>query len=122
MNHLPDEAARIATEQGWNDESIIIHLLGFIQHDASGASPSTCGRAPTMRSWRPRLAPTATATPWRRARRARTAAMCRTDVTITRHVEVHSASVQDRDGAAFVLDRITRRFPFLVTFLHLRRV
>ena len=39
--------------------------------------------------------------------------MCRTDVTITRHVEVHSASVQDRDGAAFVLDRITRRFPFL---------
>ena len=34
-------------------------------------------------------------------------------MTITRHVEVHSASVQDRDGAAFVLDRITRRFPFL---------
>ena len=28
-------------------------------------------------------------------------------------VEVHSASVQDRDGAALVLDRITRRFPFL---------
>jgi transposase len=28
-------------------------------------------------------------------------------------IEVHSASVQDRDGAARVLDRITRRFPFL---------
>lgn len=28
-------------------------------------------------------------------------------------VEVHSAGVQDRDGAALVLDRITRRFPFL---------
>jgi transposase len=28
-------------------------------------------------------------------------------------IEVHSASVQDRDGAALVLDRITRRFPFL---------
>ncbi len=26
-------------------------------------------------------------------------------------IEVHSASVQDRDGAALVLDRITRRFP-----------
>jgi transposase len=29
-------------------------------------------------------------------------------------VEVHSASVQDRDGAALVLDGITRRFPFLL--------
>ena len=28
-------------------------------------------------------------------------------------IEVHSASVQDRDGAALVLDRITRRFPFI---------
>ena len=28
-------------------------------------------------------------------------------------IEVHSAGVQDRDGAALVLDRITRRFPFL---------
>src|SRR6056297_322412 len=28
-------------------------------------------------------------------------------------VEVHSAGVQDRDGAALVLDRITRQFPFL---------
>jgi hypothetical protein len=28
-------------------------------------------------------------------------------------VEVHSASVQDREGAAPVLGRITRRFPFL---------
>ena len=28
-------------------------------------------------------------------------------------IEVHSARVQDRDGAALVLDRITRRFPFL---------
>jgi hypothetical protein len=26
-------------------------------------------------------------------------------------VEVHSASIQDRDGAALALDRITRRFP-----------
>jgi transposase len=28
-------------------------------------------------------------------------------------IEVHSAGVQDRDGAGLVLDRITRRFPFL---------
>ena len=49
MNHLPDEAARIATEQGWNDESIIIHLLGFIQHDASG-------EAPEEPAWEARLA------------------------------------------------------------------
>jgi transposase len=28
-------------------------------------------------------------------------------------IENHSAGVQDRDGAALVLDRITRRFPFL---------
>ena len=28
-------------------------------------------------------------------------------------IEVHSASMQDRDGAALVLDRITHRFPFL---------
>ena len=28
-------------------------------------------------------------------------------------IEVHSASVQDRDGAALVLDRIASRFPFL---------
>jgi hypothetical protein len=28
-------------------------------------------------------------------------------------VVVHSAGVQDRDGAAFVLDRIRSRFPWL---------
>ena len=28
-------------------------------------------------------------------------------------IEIHSAGVQDRDGAALVLDQITRRFPFL---------
>ena len=28
-------------------------------------------------------------------------------------IEVHSAGVQDRDGAVLVLERITRRFPFL---------
>ena len=32
-------------------------------------------------------------------------------------VEVHSAGVQDRDGTALVLDRITRRFPFIEKFL-----
>lgn len=31
-------------------------------------------------------------------------------------IEVHFAGVQDRDGAALVLDRITRRFPFLERF------
>jgi transposase len=31
-------------------------------------------------------------------------------------IEVHSAGVQDRDGAALVLDHITRRFPFLERF------
>jgi putative transposase len=31
-------------------------------------------------------------------------------------IEVHSANVQDRDGAALVLDRITRRFPFIERF------
>jgi hypothetical protein len=31
-------------------------------------------------------------------------------------IEVHSAVVQDRDGAVLVLDRITRRFPFLKRF------
>ena len=31
-------------------------------------------------------------------------------------IENHSAGVQDRDGAALVLDRITRRFPFLERF------
>lgn len=31
-------------------------------------------------------------------------------------VEVHSAGVQDRDGAALVLERITRRFPFIERF------
>lgn len=31
-------------------------------------------------------------------------------------IEVHSAGVQDRDGAALVFDRITRRFPFLERF------
>lgn len=28
-------------------------------------------------------------------------------------IEVHSAGVQDRDGASLVLERITQRFPFL---------
>ena len=32
------------------------------------------------------------------------------------HVEMHSASVQDRDGAALVLERITRRFAFVGRF------
>ena len=31
-------------------------------------------------------------------------------------IGAHSAGVQDRDGAALVLDRITRRFPFLERF------
>jgi len=31
-------------------------------------------------------------------------------------IEVHSAGVQDRDGAALVLERITRRFPFIEKF------
>jgi len=31
-------------------------------------------------------------------------------------VEVHSAGMQDRDGAALVLDRITQRFPFIERF------
>lgn len=31
-------------------------------------------------------------------------------------IEVHSAGVQDRDGAALVLDRITRHFPFIERF------
>jgi transposase len=31
-------------------------------------------------------------------------------------IEVHSAGVQDRDGAVLVLDRITRRFPILERF------
>ncbi len=31
-------------------------------------------------------------------------------------IEVHAAGVQDRDGAALVLDRITRRFPFIERF------
>jgi hypothetical protein len=31
-------------------------------------------------------------------------------------VEVHSAGVQDRDAAALVLNRITRRFPFIERF------
>lgn len=31
-------------------------------------------------------------------------------------IEVHSAGVQDRDGAALVLDHITRRFPFIERF------
>ena len=31
-------------------------------------------------------------------------------------IEVHSAGVQDRDGAALVLNHITRRFPFIQRF------
>jgi len=30
MKHLPDAAQTIAEEQGWDEESIIIHLMGFI--------------------------------------------------------------------------------------------
>ncbi len=31
-------------------------------------------------------------------------------------VEVHSAGIQDRDGAAMVFDRLTARFPFIEKF------
>ncbi len=31
-------------------------------------------------------------------------------------VEVHSAGIQDRDGAAVVFDRLTARFPFIEKF------
>jgi hypothetical protein len=31
MNHLPEDCIEIAAAQGWDDESIIIHLLGFIR-------------------------------------------------------------------------------------------
>jgi transposase len=31
-------------------------------------------------------------------------------------IEVHSAGIQDRDGAALVLERITQRFPFIERF------
>ena len=31
-------------------------------------------------------------------------------------IEVHSAGIQDRDGAAFVFEKITRRFPFIEKF------
>lgn len=37
-------------------------------------------------------------------------------------IEVHSAGVQDRDGAALVLDRITRRHPFPRQLLRRRRL
>jgi hypothetical protein len=29
--HLPHDASVIAADMGWNDESILIHLLGFIR-------------------------------------------------------------------------------------------
>jgi hypothetical protein len=29
--HLPDAAGRIAGGQGWDDNSIVIHLVGFIR-------------------------------------------------------------------------------------------
>ena len=29
--HLPAAAQAIAAQQGWNDESLVIHLAGFIE-------------------------------------------------------------------------------------------
>jgi transposase len=37
-------------------------------------------------------------------------------LSLVLRIEVHSAGVQDRDGAALVVDRITQRFPFLERF------
>lgn len=36
IKHLPDAAAGVAAKQGWNDESIIIHLMGFIRDNFNG--------------------------------------------------------------------------------------
>lgn len=41
MSNLPIEAADIAAEQGWNDESLIIHLTGFIEHQDLGQALTT---------------------------------------------------------------------------------
>jgi hypothetical protein len=30
IKHLPDAAAGVAAKQGWNDESLIIHLVALI--------------------------------------------------------------------------------------------
>lgn len=35
IKHLPEAAAGIAAKQGWNDESIIIHLVGLIMDNMS---------------------------------------------------------------------------------------
>lgn len=31
INHLPDAAAGVAAKQGWDDTSLIIHLMGFLR-------------------------------------------------------------------------------------------
>lgn len=31
IKHLPDAAAGVAAKQGWEDETIIIHLLGYLR-------------------------------------------------------------------------------------------
>lgn len=31
IKHLPDAATGVAAKQGWDDESIIIHLIGFLR-------------------------------------------------------------------------------------------
>ena len=34
LNHLPDDALATAQDRGWNEESVVIHLKGFISdHD-----------------------------------------------------------------------------------------
>ncbi len=37
MTHLTDKAAEVASMQGWDDDSIIIHLLGYIHSKGLGA-------------------------------------------------------------------------------------
>jgi hypothetical protein len=31
MRHLPDDVQEIVGDQGWNDETVIIHLMGYIR-------------------------------------------------------------------------------------------
>ena len=31
IKHLPDAAAGVAAKQGWSDDGLIIHLMGFIR-------------------------------------------------------------------------------------------
>jgi hypothetical protein len=33
IKHLPDAPAGVAAKQGWDDTSLIIHLMGFIEHN-----------------------------------------------------------------------------------------